>query len=212
MKQAISISLAIVLLAFGLAGCGADLAEHDYRLRYPIGVEQHTAILDIASVEEDHDRLAAFAADFLKAGGKVSVTVNGRAADDAESIAYAQDIGATLRSLGLAAGEVELRLAVNTSERRAILTYVFYVARLPQCGTWTKDISDNWDNAPSEHFGCSIQRNLGAMVANPRDLIRMQEDQGRWGARSSDVIEKYKRGQPIASPKEAKVTAGGSGK
>ncbi|MEK7246002.1 MAG: CpaD family pilus assembly lipoprotein, partial [Pseudomonadota bacterium] len=188
--------------------CGADLAEHDYRLRYPIGIEQHTAILDIASTEEDHDRIAAFAADFLKSGGKVAVTVNGRAADDPESIAFAQDIGATLRNLGLAAGEIDLRLAVNTAERRAVLPYIFYVARPPKCGTWTTDISNNWDNAPSEHFGCATQRNLGAMVANPRDLIRVQDDQGRSGARSADIVNKYQRGQPIAAPKEAKTSSG----
>lgn len=210
MKPKIGSALALILIGFGFAGCGADLAEHDYRLRYPIGVEQHTAILDIASIDEDHDRIAAFAADFLKVGGKVAVTVNGRAADDAEAIAFAQDIGATLRGLGVAAGEIDLRLSVNTAERRAVLTYVFYVARPPQCGTWTKDISDNWSNAPSEHFGCAIQRNVGFMAANPRDLIRLQEEQGRSGARSADIVNKYQRGQPIASPKEAKTTTAGS--
>ena len=209
MKRKIGFSLVLALLAFGFAGCGADLAEHDYRYRYPIGVEQHTAILDIATVDEDHERIAAFAADFLKAGGKVAVTVNGSAADDPESIAFAQDIGATLRGLGLAAGEIDLKLAVNTAERRAVLTYVFYVARSPQCGTWTTDISNNWDNAPSEHFGCAMQRNLGAMVANPRDLIRVQDEQGRWGARSADVVNKYQRGTATASPKEAKISATG---
>jgi len=200
-------TLFAVIAAVGIAGCGTDLVDHDYRMRYPIGVEQHTAILDITSLDEDEERVAAFAADFLKAnGGKVAVTVNGPTADDAEAIAFAQDIGATLRAHGLAAGEVDLRLAVNAGDRRAVLTYVFYVARPPQCGTWTKDISDNWTNAPSEHFGCSIQRNVGSMAANPRDLIRLPDDQGRWGSRSADVIGKYQRGQGTASPKEAKTS------
>lgn len=207
MHKTIVGTLFAVIAAVGIAGCGADLVEHDYRMRYPIGVEQHTAILDITSLDEDGERVAAFAADFLKAnGGKVAVTVNGPTADDAEAIAFAQDIGATLRAHGLAAGEVDLRLAVNAGDRRAVLTYVFYVARPPQCGTWTKDISDNWTNAPSEHFGCSIQRNVGSMAANPRDLIRLPDDQGRWGSRSADVIGKYQRGQGTASPKEAKTT------
>ena len=209
MKRTIGYPLVLALLAVGLAGCGADLVDHDYRVRYPIRVEQHTAILDIGTIEEDQERLAAFAADFLKNGGKVAVTVNGRSADDAEAIAFAQDIGATLRGLGLAAGEIDLRLAVNTADRRALLTYVFHVARPPQCGTWTTDISNNLDNAPSEHFGCAIQRNIGAMVANPRDLIRVQDEQGRWGARSADIVNKYQRGATIASPKEAKVSAPG---
>lgn len=210
MKYPIGFLLALALLSGGLAGCGANLVEHDYRLRHPIGVEQHTAILDIVSVEDDYDRMAAFAGGFLRAGGKVAVTVNGRTADDAEAIAFAQDVSATLRGLGVAAGEIDLRLAVNTSERRAVLTYVFYVARPPQCGTWTQDISNNWDNAPSEHFGCATQRNLGSMVANPRDLIRLQDDYGRDGGRSADVMNKYQRGQATSSAKEAKTTATGS--
>lgn len=212
MKNSTGIVLALGLIATGIAGCGADLVDHDYRLRHPIGVEQHTAILDIASLEEDHDRIAAFAADFQKTGGKVSVTVNGTAADDAEAIAFAQDIGATLRSHGVAASEIDLRLAVNAGERHAVLTYVFYVARPPQCGTWTKDISDNWTNSPTEQFGCATQRNIGAMVANPRDLLQGQDDQGRWGARGADIINKYQRGVATGSPKEAKTTATGGGK
>lgn len=207
MSKTIRFALAMVLTTAGLAGCGADLVEHDYRLRHPIGVEQHTAILDIASLDADHDRIAAFAADFLKTGGKVMVTVNGRAADDAEAIAFAQDIGATLRGFGVAAGEIDLRLAVNAGDQRAVLTYVFHVARPPQCGTWTKDISDNWTNAPTEQFGCATQRNIGAMVANPRDLLQIQDDQGRWGSRGSEVINKYQRGQATGSPKEAKTSA-----
>ena len=210
MKTNIAISLASVLLAGALAGCGADLVDHDYRLRHPIKVEQHTAILDITSVEDDHDRVAAFAAGFLKQGGKVAVTVNGRTADDAEAIALAQDVGATLRGLGVAAGEIDLRLAVNAAERRAVLTYVFYVARPPQCGTWTSDISNNLDNAPSEHFGCATQRNIGSMVANPRDLIRLHDETGRDAGRSADVVGKYQRGMGTGSPKEAKTTATGS--
>ena len=210
MTKKIGFTLALALTAASLAGCGADLVDHDYRLRYPIGVEQHTAILDIASIEEDQERISAFAADFLKAGGnKIAVTVNGRAADDAAAIAFAQDIGATLRGLGVAAGEIDLRLAVNAGESRAVLTFAFYVARPPKCGTWTTDISNNWDNAPSEHFGCATQRNIGAMVANPRDLLRVQDDQGRWGSRGADILGKYQRGQATASPKEAKTTAAG---
>jgi pilus assembly protein CpaD len=206
MKHRFGYFLTLSLLAAGMAGCGADLIEHDYRLRHPIGVEKHTAILDIASIEEDHERIAAFAADFLKAGGKVSVTVNGRAADDADAIAFAQDIGAVLRSFGVAAGEIDLRLVVNAGDQRAVLTYVFHVARPPQCGTFTKDISDNWTNAPSEMFGCATQRNIGAMVANPRDLLQLPDDPGRWGGRGPDIINKYQRGQATASPKEAKTS------
>ncbi|MBM3580467.1 MAG: hypothetical protein FJX37_00685 [Alphaproteobacteria bacterium] len=207
MRKTIGGMLTMIIAILGIAGCGADLIDHDYRLRYPIGVEQHTAILDVGSLDEDGERIAAFAADFLRTtGGKVAVTVSGQTADDAEAIAFAQDIGATLRAHGLAAGEIDLRLAVNAGERRAVLTYVFYVARPPQCGTWTKDISDNWTNAPSEHFGCATQRNVGSMAANPRDLIRLSDDQGRWGSRSVDILGKYQRGQGTASPKEAKTS------
>ena len=204
----------LVLAAFtAIAGGCADLVDHDYRLRYPIGVEQRTAILDVSSIEEDQDRIAAFAADFLKPGndGKVFVTINGNTADDAEAITMAQDIGATLRGLGLGADEIELRLVVApAAQRRAVLTYAFYVTRPPECGNYTRDISTNMDNAPTDNFGCSIQHNLGLMISNPRDLLRPQAGgEGRYGSRSADVVGKYQRGAPIAAPKEVSVSKTG---
>lgn len=213
MKPAIRSLPVLAVLALVVAGC-ADLADHDYRLRYPIGVEQHTAILDVGPLDADQDRIAAFAGDFLKTGGdgKVFVTVNGRTSDDADAIAMAQDIGATLRGLGLAAGEIELRLTVgDAAERRAVLTYAFYVARPPECSQYSRDITTNLDNSPTDNFGCSIQRNLSAMIANPRDLLGPQDGgAGRYGGRSVNVVDKYQRGVVISSPKEVSVSKTGS--
>ena len=209
MKPAIRSLPALAALALAVAGC-ADLADHDYRLRYPIGVEQHTAILDVGSLDADQDRIAAFAGDFLKTGGdgRVFVTVNGRTAEDADAIAMAQDIGATLRGLGLAAREIELRLTVgDAAQRRAVLTYAFYVARPPECGRYSRDVTTNLDNSPTDNFGCSIQRNLGAMIANPRDLLGPRDGgEGRYGSRGANVVGKYERGVAIASPKEVSVS------
>lgn len=209
MKPAIRSLAVLAALVPVVAGC-ADLADHDYRVRYPIGVEQHTAILDVGSLDADQDRIAAFAGDFLKTGGdgRVFVTVNGRTSDDADAIAMAQDIGATLRNLGLAAGEIELRLTVgDAAQRRAVLTYAFYVARPPECGQYRRDVTTNLDNSPTDNFGCSIQRNLGAMIANPRDLLTLQDGgPGRYGSRGADVVGKYQRGVAIASPKEVSVS------
>ncbi len=208
MKSAHESFLAMVVVSLVAGGC-ADLVDHDYRLRYPIGVEQRTAILDVGSLDEDHDRIAGFAADFLKAGndGRVFVTVNGRTADDADAIAMAQDVGATLRGLGLGAGEIELRLVVvAAAERRAVLTYAFHVARPPECGNYTREFTSNMDNSPTDNFGCSIQRNIGLMIANPRDLLKSQDGgNGRDGSRSADIVGKYQRGTAIASPKEVSV-------
>ena len=202
----------MAVLALVGGGC-ADLVDHDYRLRYPIGIEQRTAILDVDSSDKDHDRIAAFAAGFLKSGnnGKVFVTVNGRTADDADAIGMAQDIGATLRGLGVGVDEIELRLVVAQPQNRAVLTYAFYVARPPECGKYTRDISDNMDNSPSDNFGCATQRNIGLMIANPRDLLQPQDGgEGRQGSRGADVVGKYQRGVAIGSPKEVNVSKTGS--
>ena len=105
-----------------------------------------------------------------------------------------------------------MRLVVAPgADRRAVLTYAFHVARPPECGTYTRDVSTNMDNSPTDNFGCSIQRNLGLMIANPRDLLKPQDAlDGRYGARSADVVGKYQRGVIIGAPKEVTVQKAGS--
>lgn len=192
-------------VAATLSGCGADLADHDYRLRFPITVDERIAVLDLKSVEADGNRLTAFANDFLKRGtGRVGVLVTGDSENDEAAITLAHEIGVALMRRGLVEQDFELRLLAEPAaeQRRAVLHFAFHVAKVPECGEWKTHYTADYDNAPTYNFGCAVQRNVGLMAANPRDLIEPREGRGRDGARAFDVVDKYRRGVAIAGARE----------
>ena len=48
-------------------------------------------------------------------------------------------------------------------------------ASVPGCPDWSLDSSHDLDQNTSSNYGCAINRNLAAMVANPADLVRGQQ-------------------------------------
>jgi len=48
-------------------------------------------------------------------------------------------------------------------------------AEVPNCPNWSTPSQPNFENRTMPNFGCSVNGNLAAMVANPEDLIHGQE-------------------------------------
>jgi pilus assembly protein CpaD len=55
-------------------------------------------------------------------------------------------------------------------------------AEVPNCPNWSVPSQPNYDNRNMSNFGCGVNANIAAMVANPEDLIH-----GRAGAGTNDV-------------------------
>lgn len=55
-------------------------------------------------------------------------------------------------------------------------------ATVPGCPDWSVPASPNFQNRNMSNFGCGVNANLAAMVANPEDLVH-----GREGAGTGDV-------------------------
>lgn len=51
-------------------------------------------------------------------------------------------------------------------------------AGVPGCPNWSEASSPNYQNRSMSNFGCSVNGNLAAMVANPTDLIQGRESGG----------------------------------
>jgi pilus assembly protein CpaD len=56
-------------------------------------------------------------------------------------------------------------------------------AVVPGCPNWSTPSQPDWDNKSSPNFGCGVNTNLAAMVANPEDLVH-----GREGAAVTDSV------------------------
>lgn len=48
-------------------------------------------------------------------------------------------------------------------------------AEVPNCPDWSVPASPNYNNRSMSNFGCAVNSNLAAMVANPEDLIHGRE-------------------------------------
>lgn len=51
-------------------------------------------------------------------------------------------------------------------------------ASVPGCPNWSEPSSPNYQNRMISNFGCAVNGNLAAMVANPTDLVHGQESGG----------------------------------
>jgi pilus assembly protein CpaD len=73
-------------------------------------------------------------------------------------------------------------------------------AVVPGCPNWNGAALPDWDNKSSPNFGCGVNSNIAAMVANPEDLLH-----GREGASVTDTvtatraIEMYRTTPPTGS-------------
>lgn len=56
------------------------------------------------------------------------------------------------------------------------------VASVPGCPNWSRPAQPNYNNQTMSNFGCAVNSNLAAMVANPEDLVH-----GRAGAGFGDA-------------------------
>jgi pilus assembly protein CpaD len=51
-------------------------------------------------------------------------------------------------------------------------------AVVPACPNWSQPSQPDWDNKATSNFGCSVNSNLAAMVADPEDLVHGREGNG----------------------------------
>ena len=84
-------------------------------------------------------------------------------------------------------------------------------ASVPGCPDWGKRNDANYANATSPGYGCAVNGNLAAMVANPEDLLHGQQGTGETVIMSSTkAIETYReKANTGAGELKAPSTGGG---
>jgi pilus assembly protein CpaD len=99
---------------------------------------------------------------------------------------------------------------VNAGSARVIVTRT--LAHVPGCPDWATTSDSNPLNATSSGFGCAVNGNLAAMVADPEHLVKGAEGSGETVVMSSTkAIETYRSTAPTGAG-GLKATATSSGK
>ena len=175
-------------------------SEYDYRTNHPLTVRPDAPTLIMEGMERG--RLDGFAADFVARGhSRLEVTQAAASAQDAQARAALAAVVEALRADGLRPAEIKAQLVVGdpalpTGQTR--LRFQSMAAVLPDCNDWR----EGPPNGPSANYGCNMQRNIGAMLADPRDLMEQNTaSAGFSGERADAVMGKYVKGEETSAVK-----------
>jgi len=73
-------------------------------------------------------------------------------------------------------------------------------ATVPNCPNWSLPSEPNYDNRNMSNFGCSVNSNLAAMVANPEDLIHGREGSGTGDVKTAaKAVDLYRTTPPTGT-------------
>lgn len=200
-------------LAATLAGCNAPGALDNsslYSVKQPV-VARTSYTLDVATGYEglsipEQQRLSGwFDAMDLRYGDRVSIEDPLASGATREAVARI----AARHGLLLSDGAPVTEGFVQPGNARVVITRS--TASVPGCPDWGKRNDANYANATSPGYGCAVNGNLAAMVANPEDLLHGQEGTGETVIMSSTKAIQTYREKANTGAGELKAAATGSG-
>lgn len=203
-------AIAAVLLA---GSCAAPINDgsagltDDPDMNHPIVVDTASnavrlsfSAADAGLMPEDAARFDAFVAQY-RADGNGTVNVTAPAGPAAQqTLSY---FGERLAAAGVPRSRIMVGTR-NDGDAHVELSYVGYVAHTVGCGDWSsQQASDTASNLPMANFGCAVQHNIAAQIANPRDLIDSPALGQSDAMRRATVMGAYEKGTPTAANKNA---------
>jgi len=141
---------------------------------------------------DDTARFDAFVAEYLQHGnGSISVSAPS-GPESTGAIAYFAE---RLFSIGVPRD----RIMVGTrdaagGDNNVEIGYVGYVAHSDPCGDWSDNLANTSSNLTPSNFGCSVQQNIAAQIADPRDLVAARPMDAGDATRRNTVLDKYEKG------------------
>lgn len=173
MKRHIAGAFALTL-GLAVSACGTTDAMQNaslYSVKQPV-VSRTSYVLDVAT---DYNGVPAseqqrlndwFQAMDLRYGDRVAVE------DPAASGAVRQAVSqvAARHGILLSEGAPVTTGSIAPGTARVVITRS--VASVPGCPDWSRKTDTNLGNKTSPGYGCAVNGNLAAMIANPEDLLR----------------------------------------
>lgn len=88
-----------------------------------------------------------------------------------------------------------------------VVVYDRLAAVTNQCGTWSDTFNPVLEQSDYYNYGCATQANLGAMLEDPRDLVRPRGVGRPDAGRRAEVLAAYRRGEPTATQQNSDADA-----
>jgi len=206
-------SLVVGLLTVVLAGCGGIPENRSmYSVHQPV-VEKVDYTLDVTTggnglAYGEQGRLAGwFDAMGLKYGDRISID------DPSGNPATRSAVEAVASRYGIVpSGDPAPQTAGYVTAGTARIVVTRSKASVPGCPDWSAKSDFNPNNGLSSNYGCAVNSNLAAMVANPEDLVHGTEGSGSTVVMSSNkAIDAYRTAKTTGNGTEVTTTGSQSG-
>jgi pilus assembly protein CpaD len=173
--------LPVAIAGVLLAGCQLDSAlQSDYEPatvaeRYPIQVRQATFKTGLRAPTgqlntNQTNAVADFAIEAKRTGSpRVQILYPGGAS---ASRKLANEIAVAITNYGIPKNRISVKPIRGGANEPIQLVLTRKVAITKECGDWSEDLASTHANTVHPNYGCAMQHNIAAMVANPEDLER----------------------------------------
>lgn len=233
--QSRSLSLkAVGLLAAALAlsGCehfdaapshSAGWTLLDPTQRHPIMVSQQRQGMNISVSRHQHGLTAGQRAQFYSflekyrsadsGNSRVVISVPAGTANEVAAMRAVADMRPMLSEQGFSDTAVSIEpYHADGGQAPIKVSYMRFHAEAPECGRWPDNLTRTARNQNYHNFGCTQQRNLANMIANPADLVGPRTETPRNSDRRDVVYEKYIAGAPTGANRsgEERASRGGA--
>lgn len=208
-----ALTLALTL-GLGLAGCGGMPTNTSlYSVKQPV-VERTNMVLDVNTspsglpISEQQRLNGWFQTMDLRYGDRIAIENPGQNPAVASAI---RDLAARY---GLMISDTAPVTAGYLQPGQARVVITRSTASVPGCPDWSAKSDMNYNNGTSPGFGCAINSNVAAMVADPQDLLEGKKGSGETViATSSKAISTYREMEPTGKGglMEAGQAGGGGG-
>lgn len=202
-------SLAAILMAGSCAIPATNDAKsimEDPEVNHPIAVEPsyqsmklYYSPADSGISPADQARFDSFVADYQDHGNG-SIAVSAPAGINSKMMIgfFAQrinDMGVPKDHILVASHDAP------DGDMRVEINYVSYQAHTDKCGDWSENLAYSADNLTPKNFGCSVQHNIAAQIADPRDLLGPRTMEAASAVRRATVMGNYEQGKVTQADK-----------
>ena len=205
--------LAVACVAGICAACVSSNNEAKPIQHYPINSELVTFTVGLRfdsqenlAFAHDEQTFKKFLREFARRGRSpltVSTTPQSKLENEKSVIMRLVAEGVNRQSIILKQGA-----APKTDAFGVMFSFRGYMVDVPICENWLEAKNHNQTNLPHANYGCSYQRNIGLMLADPGDLVAPKGISDTDTRRMDEVIRVFRRGEAAgaAVPKDEKST------
>jgi pilus assembly protein CpaD len=205
--------LALALtLGLGLSGCGGMPTNASlYSAKQPV-VERTNFTLDVETtasglpISEQQRLNGWFETMNLRYGDRIAIE------NPSQNPAVTNAIRELAGRYGLIISDVAPATPGMLQPGQARVVITRSSASVPGCPDWSAKSDMNYTNAMSPNYGCAVNSNLAAMVADPQDLLEGKKGAGETLiATSNKAIATYREAEPTGKQGLMDPNAGGGG-